>query len=751
MLHNVLYALDLKNRIMTCKNPSMIVISDDSEEDIEKPIVKSHIENMRTLTTQLKNNSFFSPEKTRDTELMKWRMMMNPFRSFGYSSGREKNVPKFNCCTSSDVAERESSEVGEDSLYYHRSFLRIIDTVADNNINLFDDRDMRILQQFRALSSAAQKLYIRLYQRKKQWFRCDKISYPNISEDLKSVLHELVTSGHLENSNRLTNFKDVITLLTLNEIRLLGNHFRVTKGKSAQSKEVIIQLLKKHCQKQPTLLSLMQKKPNSMPNEVVSKAKRYIGDCVMLNEDATFFYSRICTFFSLTTLHYEDIMHNSGHNLLYHLLQKHNGSVKYATYKMTKHVQIFAGRQELVDYTKAKELEIEFDMAMEKKDCVKAENIYNIARNKLLQIIDTYDNTKPYWICCFTELWIITRICTNCVDLLEKQRKYDEAVVLIKLLLAQKNVCLASRGGLWERLAIDIERHQKKPLEALTWIREAFNDPFVRTGHRYGLLQRRTRLKKQLRCNLQENEEVITDSEPETLSAEIFLDSSSAHRAVFRSTSTNSSDYSLSHVEQHVILHYQQNGFPHGIHGESATVLTLFCLLFWDIIFMDVADVFHSDMQSSPLDIYRDEFYTNRKKEVDDRLSFVYSATEKELQNAVTSSWQEHYGISCTGANWELFSSSTEAAGLAVCLGATVLGGICELFCKDLRRRRGGFPDLIVWNVETKQCRIIEVKGPGDKLSTKQIVWLDVLRFFGADAVVCNVRGTGGKRKHLSD
>lgn len=180
---------------MTRKNPSMIVISDDSEEDIEKPIVKSHIENMRTLTTQLKNNSLFSPEITRDTELMKWRMMMNPFRSFGYSSRREKNVPIFNCCTSSDTAERESSEAGEDSLYYHRNFLRIIDTVADNNINLFDDRDMRILQQFRMLSSTAQKLYIRLYQRKKQWFRCDKISYPNISEDLKPVLHELVTSG----------------------------------------------------------------------------------------------------------------------------------------------------------------------------------------------------------------------------------------------------------------------------------------------------------------------------------------------------------------------------------------------------------------------------------------------------------------------------------------------------------------------------------------------------------------------------
>ena len=38
--------------------------------------------------------------------------------------------------------------------------------------------------------------------------------------------------------------------------------------------------------------------------------------------------------------------------------------------------------------------------------------------------------------------------------------------------------------------------------------------------------------------------------------------------------------------------------------------------------------------------------------------------------------------------------------------------------------------------------RIVEVKGPNDRLSTKQVLWLDYLLEFGAQAEVCHVEGT---------
>ena len=81
----------------------------------------------------------------------------------------------------------------------------------------------------------------------------------------------------------------------------------------------------------------------------------------------------------------------------------------------------------------------------------------------------------------------------------------------------------------------------------------------------------------------------------ETMKAEMFLQNSSTQRAVFVSLSAN--DSSLSHVEQFVILHYKENGFPFGIHAEGSAVTTLFFLMFWDIVFMDVPDAFHGSFQ----------------------------------------------------------------------------------------------------------------------------------------------------------
>jgi Fanconi-associated nuclease 1 len=37
---------------------------------------------------------------------------------------------------------------------------------------------------------------------------------------------------------------------------------------------------------------------------------------------------------------------------------------------------------------------------------------------------------------------------------------------------------------------------------------------------------------------------------------------------------------------------------------------------------------------------------------------------------------------------------------------------------------RSGLPDLTLWNPDTETVWFVEVKGPGDKLSYKQILWI---------------------------
>ena len=71
-------------------------------------------------------------------------------------------------------------------------------------------------------------------------------------------------------------------------------------------------------------------------------------------------------------------------------------------------------------------------------------------------------------------------------------------------------------------------------------------------------------------------------------------------------------------------------------------------------------------------------------------------------------------------------------------MGLPLINGICRRLATNYRYYRSGFPDLIVWN-ETK-CRIAEVKGPGDKLSAKQKLWIDHLLDLNADVEVCLVK-----------
>ncbi len=39
--------------------------------------------------------------------------------------------------------------------------------------------------------------------------------------------------------------------------------------------------------------------------------------------------------------------------------------------------------------------------------------------------------------------------------------------------------------------------------------------------------------------------------------------------------------------------------------------------------------------------------------------------------------------------------------------------------------------------------QVVEVKGPGDRLSQKQILWIDYLLSHGVDTEVCHVQGNG--------
>ena len=73
------------------------------------------------------------------------------------------------------------------------------------------------------------------------------------------------------------------------------------------------------------------------------------------------------------------------------------------------------------------------------------------------------------------------------------------------------------------------------------------------------------------------------------------------------------------------------------------------------------------------------------------------------------------------------------------CIPAQHLRLVFERLLADIRAHRSGLPDLIqLWPVE-RRYRLIEVKGPGDRLQDNQLRWLDFCRAHEIPVCVCKV------------
>ena len=85
--------------------------------------------------------------------------------------------------------------------------------------------------------------------------------------------------------------------------------------------------------------------------------------------------------------------------------------------------------------------------------------------------------------------------------------------------------------------------------------------------------------------------------------------------------------------------------------------MTLFGLLFWDIIFADIPGAFETPYQHAPLDIAEDTFYYARQELVDKRLDALKAGHGPEILEQV---FEEHAAKKtwCVGVQWDLFEKA---------------------------------------------------------------------------------------------
>ena len=70
----------------------------------------------------------------------------------------------------------------------------------------------------------------------------------------------------------------------------------------------------------------------------------------------------------------------------------------------------------------------------------------------------------------------------------------------------------------------------------------------------------------------------------------------------------------------------------------------------WDIIFMEVPDVFQTAFQTAPLDLGTAVFYPSRMDAIEGRLTQI---REGQGPSLLQQCWHQHLGVWCKGVNWD--------------------------------------------------------------------------------------------------
>ena len=182
-------------------------------------------------------------------------------------------------------------------------------------------------------------------------------------------------------------------------------------------------------------------------------------------------------------------------------------------------------------------------------------------------------------------------------------------------------------------------------------------------------------------------------------------------------------------------IHYVQNGL----------VNSLFGLLCWNVIFAPLAGAFFHDFQDRPADLSSGSFYQRRQQKFADCFAELESDRYKAT---IRRCFAAKAGIQSSFVAWRLLNKSLLESALT-CIPAAHLRIWFEWMVRDIRENRAGFPDLVQFWPREKRYRMIEVKGPGDRLQDNQRRLLELCASHRMPVSVCRVRWAPSQQRPL--
>jgi hypothetical protein len=169
---------------------------------------------------------------------------------------------------------------------------------------------------------------------------------------------------------------------------------------------------------------------------------------------------------------------------------------------------------------------------------------------------------------------------------------------------------------------------------------------------------------------------------------------------------------------------------------ENTLINSLFGLLCWPAVFAPVPGAFFHAFHHGPADITSTRFRERREQEFARCFAELRCGSYKDtLRRRLI----EKAGTSSPFVAWGLLDEALLETSLT-CFPAAHLERWFDWIVRDVGANRSGFPDLVQFWPASGRYRLVEVKGPGDRLQDNQRRCLEYCVEHGMPVSVCHVR-----------
>jgi hypothetical protein len=188
-------------------------------------------------------------------------------------------------------------------------------------------------------------------------------------------------------------------------------------------------------------------------------------------------------------------------------------------------------------------------------------------------------------------------------------------------------------------------------------------------------------------------------------------------------------------VEKLMQMHLAEEGSE--VHYvENTLINSLFGLLCWPAIFAPLPGAFFHPFHSGPSDLHSPDFHARRAPLFEACLAQLEDGSWRDT---IRQHYASKYGLQSPFVFWGAVSPQLLEQAMH-CLPVAHLRLWFRRLLLDIKANRTGMPDLIQFFPEQGRYRMIEVKGPGDRLQDNQLRWLYFCAEHDMPVVVCYVQ-----------